>query len=498
MNTFKKIVTLVLAFALTLSFASCAKSPYIGENGNWFVGDKDTGVNAGGIKGDKGDDGESVKISKFDKLESDGSTDTYQITFSTGLTTQIKIENGVTPEVVGFEPVGTSNDGKTTYEIRFSNGAVAAIRFSNGKDGTDGVNTVENLDIIYSNTIGNNALVAEAETLDSGSYLLLENNTVMNNKHLSVAFSLDELGDGEIYIGHGENEYSASYIVLDKTSLRIVTEYGANDTEKVVTHKLSAIKGYVRVAIDVSNDKAKIQIMTPDNDLYSTSNISWQGRQGSIFVKPVGFNLTDVKLNWSSDDYQNDIYMIGDSYFNLTAGERWTSYLVKNNYTNNLMLSFPGMTSKRGLSEFKQALEHGTPKYAFWCMGMNDGDKNGEINENWLSSVEEFIEICESKGIIPILSTIPSTPTVDNSYKNAWVKSQNYRYVDFAKAVGADVYNENNIGKTYMSGGSEVTNVTGYEWYKGMLYTDLVHPATLGAEALYMQAIADFPELMQK
>ena len=35
-------------------------------------------------------------------------------------------------------------------------------------------------------------------------------------------------------------------------------------------------------------------------------------------------------------------------------------------------------------------------------------------------------------------------------------------------------------------------------WYPEMLFTDKVHPATKGAEALYMQVLCDFPEIMQK
>jgi hypothetical protein len=33
------------------------ETPYIGNNGNWYIGDTDTGVKAQGDKGDKGDDG---------------------------------------------------------------------------------------------------------------------------------------------------------------------------------------------------------------------------------------------------------------------------------------------------------------------------------------------------------------------------------------------------------------------------------------------------------
>ena len=33
-------------------------TPHIGENGNWFIGDRDTGIPASGVPGEKGDRGE--------------------------------------------------------------------------------------------------------------------------------------------------------------------------------------------------------------------------------------------------------------------------------------------------------------------------------------------------------------------------------------------------------------------------------------------------------
>ena len=169
------------------------------------------------------------------------------------------------------------------------------------------------------------------------------------------------------------------------------------------------------------------------------------------------------------------------------------------------MMSHSGMASARGLTEFQQALQHGTPKYAVWCMGMNNGDDKDtkEINASYLASTKAFLEICEEKGITPILATIPSTPTVLNSTKNEWVKNwaeeTGGRYIDFARAVGGDVYNASLIGKTYTKPDNKTaTNETGYEWYPDMLYADLVHPATPGAKALYVQALVDFPELMKE
>ena len=66
----------------------------------------------------------------------------------------------------------------------------------------------------------------------------------------------------------------------------------------------------------------------------------------------------------------------------------------------------------------------------------------------------------------------------DNHYKNEYVKSSGYRYVDFAKAVGAE-----NAGS---------------QWYNGMLASDKIHPTKTGARALYQQVICDFPEITLK
>ena len=115
----------------------------------------------------------------------------------------------------------------------------------------------------------------------------------------------------------------------------------------------------------------------------------------------------------------------------------------------------------------------GTPKYLVWCIGMNNPDNN-ELNSSWLTETQIIIKLCEERNITPILATIPSTPTNDNSYKTSWVKSSGYRYIDFEKAVGAD----------------KIT-----AWFDGMLSSDNVHPSELGAKALASRFIIDVPEI---
>ena len=61
-------------------------APYIGENGNWWIGDTDTGENANGIPG--------VGIEKIEKTATTGNIDTYTITLTNGQTYTFIVTNG--------------------------------------------------------------------------------------------------------------------------------------------------------------------------------------------------------------------------------------------------------------------------------------------------------------------------------------------------------------------------------------------------------------------
>ena len=57
----RKILIFALLIGAVLSLSSCAKkrTPYIGENGNWWIGKNDLGVSASGVAGERGPMGES-------------------------------------------------------------------------------------------------------------------------------------------------------------------------------------------------------------------------------------------------------------------------------------------------------------------------------------------------------------------------------------------------------------------------------------------------------
>ena len=83
------------------------KTPYIGDDGYWYIGDQNTGVKAQGDKGiqgekgDKGDKGDpglngqdGRSVASIEKTSSSGNVDTYTITYSDGTTGSFTVTNG--------------------------------------------------------------------------------------------------------------------------------------------------------------------------------------------------------------------------------------------------------------------------------------------------------------------------------------------------------------------------------------------------------------------
>ncbi len=353
-----------------------------------------------------------------------------------------------------------------------------------------------------SNTVNSNypkyPISKTSDIIKSGEVFSIDNNTVILNKHASFSCRLNgELGDGILKVGHGIGCYSAAHIEVSATHLKVFHHYAQTAVSAEFEHGLK-ISDYITVNIDVGFSRAVITVAS-SGGVYRAENVAWAGRQGVVYASPIGIDVTDVKFNWLCDGYAKDIWLFGDSYFNTEDGHRWPHYMKKDGFANHFMTGYPGMGSKRAIIDFKLALTRGKPKYAVWCMGMNNGDRDRVINKDYLDTTTEFLELCRFNGITPILSTIPTTPTVDNRYKNEWVRSQEVRYIDFARAVGGEKPTEGTLGKKYtLPTGAEATNVTGFEWYPGMLYPDLVHPDIAGANALYVQVLADFPEIMLK
>lgn len=350
------------------------------------------------------------------------------------------------------------------------------------------------------------SIIVQKESLNAGDEITLEENHIHSCKRIMFAANINSVGT--IEVGVGKKKYWASWFEITETNITLksylTSEYNPNIS---FTHGLT-LKNNIQFIIDV-DDKGNVDLrltssgnsyeehISVDNDASKTTH-NWLGVNGKIRATSVSASLSDCTLSFTCDGYYKEIQVYGDSYIHVLNERRAYYYLAQNGYNRNIMLNaFPGEASKQALADLKLNLKYSAPKRILWAMGMNDLDINETTpSKNWLDSVNEFLSICKENNIIPILATIPSVVggySEDSGIgdkrihkaKNDWVKSSGYRYVDFAKAVGAN-------------------DVTGY-WFNNGEGNDMlesgsmrVHPTKYGAVALYHQLITDFPEILIK
>lgn len=261
------------------------------------------------------------------------------------------------------------------------------------------------------------------------------------------------------------------------TGTNITTVHGRNQTD-TKQHGLT-IANDISLTVEFINGKAKITLYSNGHS-FSVEYTWYQTSATTTYPAVIssGSTFTSAELTIVYQCALRDIWIFGDSYITFNDIDRYPYYIVEDGYGKNVLFSGAGggnsLTATMALNTL---LKYGTPKIAVFATGMNDGNdtSSSEPSEQWVTYKNEFISTCERYGITPILCTVPTVPIVNNEGKNAWVRSSGYRYIDFAKAVGA---NENGV------------------WYSGMLSGDNVHPSEYGAKALYTQLLADLPEIM--
>ena len=378
----------------------------------------------------------------------------------------------------------TVPDGMTHVAVSFKNSNMKFEVSITSKDGIANVKIKRNVteDLVTELATGKpiTYIPDMAGKVDSlkDDYIKLDSNHIMNDKVLTFTFNVDELKDGELIgMGHGETSYGGSGIEITKDKFTSYNYAAGRRTPLVNEEHGIEISGEVTVRIKTDLRTAVVTIETA-NERYVSTNFQWFGRNGEIFAKSVGAELKNAKLEWYCAAYRSDIWFFGDSFFDTTTTYRWPYYMVEDGYTDVFFNAFPGRTTEQALEDFKKAIEFAIPKYVVWCMGMNNKDSENAISSSYKKATDEMLAICEEYEITPILSTTPNVPAVINVHKNEWVKSSGYRYVDFAVAVDGEE--------------------KGSSWAEGMLGKDNVHPAPLGAEALYKQLKKDLADILVK
>lgn len=322
---------------------------------------------------------------------------------------------------------------------------------------------------------------AESKTLNNDTIQLENNNIGINKKML---FSANVNSFSSLLLGHGKTSYGSAYLEITSTTVNVYKYTNSASLVKTYEHGLT-IEGYINILVETNiSQKATIRIITPSG-ISEQANIIWEGNNGTIFVQSIDSDLTNAKVKWTCTDYDKKIHICGDSYCGITSNSRLPYYLAKWGYETFLLDSYPGRNSVKAYESLLLNLQHSSPEYIVWTMGMNDPDLSADINFNWLNTVNKLISLCEQNNIELILCTIPNVKggvvddsSIDNSrnhtFKNDWIRNSGYRYIDFCEAVGADISNE---------------------WYEGMLGSDGVHPSTTGALALASRLVQDFSEI---
>lgn len=315
--------------------------------------------------------------------------------------------------------------------------------------------------------------------LNDGDKLEIESTTCKYG--LRYAFSGKITSFSSITLSHGgSSAQNSSWIVVDGTK---ITVYGRYNTSSPIqtyeyTHGLT-ISDFISIEVILLKDRraAKVYLQT-NGGTYVIDEVYWYGYSiVNIAAESNGSVLTDCVLSFSSSEFRKSLWLFGDSYISDESTARWAYYLKQDGFLDNVMLAgYPGAAPREMYPLFVNSLAYGRPYMCVWALGMNgDADPSSTtVGTLYYDYLMWFLDKCKIYNIIPILCTIPTVPSLYHEARNSFIRSSGYRYIDFADAVGAQADGT---------------------WYSGMLSEDNVHPTPFGAQALYLRALRDCPEL---
>ena len=328
-------------------------------------------------------------------------------------------------------------------------------------------------------SLGLESGVIKADTLSNGELVLTDYPQYLK-RNATVSFGATISTFSQVRVGVKGSYFCLAQI--DSTNISIIHNTGTIKTE---AHGLN-ISGWIDVALKVEELNVEISVHSLDGYKKITATLPFRELYGRPTLEvDENTTLTDVSLRGYCDDFQKSIWFVGDSYTSCTE-VRWTGQMLDFSINNWMLLGVAGGKSKDLYEDLLLALKYGTPTYLVWCMGMNDADK-GSLNADYKKYFELVKEKCDELGVVMIPATVPCVKTsahpehaIDNSYKNAFIKSSGMRYIDLAKAVGGDTFTED-------------------AWYVGYLETisPWIHTTELGAKAQAAQIIRDFPEILR-
>lgn len=306
------------------------------------------------------------------------------------------------------------------------------------------------------------------DSITTGESIEFNVGNIKKNNVIGFSATFDSFGT--LTIGQGKTALNqTAYITINDSTVKVY-RYTTEPVEWISLNHGLTIADYIDVTIEVSNDEigwAKLSI-TSNQETYTYARMAWMGCGAAVYATSVNGTYNNCVLTHYCADYDADVWMCGDSYF-----DHWVTHVLSDGYKAFLCDGYSGRKSDAALVSLNRLLLRGKPKSVVWCIGMNDGDTGAAVNATWNTVYSTLKSLCEEKNIRLILCTIPNVPSVDNSYKNAIIRASGYDYIDLAKAVGSDISTS---------------------WYTGLLSTDNVHPSVEGDKVIAKFMEASIPQ----
>lgn len=369
--------------------------------------------------------------------------------------------SGINADVFSFNLSGDVDSVVVTCRI---SGNVVAVKVTTPTESKAYFTNAKVIPIGFMSKIGS---LADEEVL----YLPKTN---VKNENVLI-FSANITSFGSVKIGKQSN----TYVIVDATNITLHNT--ANPDTYVIPHNLTIGHNItVMVQTETSLDASLIRVSSDGVSFdYTTPARRFVMDDGTPYAISIGSVLTDCNFAWTSKSISAPIWIFGDSYLSYWD-TNWTKFLIDDGYVKNCMLNgFAGESSARAYESLENLLAITTPKIVVWCLGMNDPD-NVEtwveaVNPSWKLYYDKAINLSKKYGFKLVLYTVPTTPTMDNKYKDAIIRASGYRYIEADKAVRI-----NDSG----------------EWVSGALQSDNVHPSAIGGNIIYNRILTDFPEIM--
>ena len=313
--------------------------------------------------------------------------------------------------------------------------------------------------------------MAESGSLSSGNRLTLPYMQVKNKNRVVFNANITTLSSVKYAVGNAS-------VAVNATNMTITN---GNGTATTVPHGLTIGKN-ITMLIETETEEyiSHVRIASDGFTFDYSTKFYAPSADAAQYVESVGSTLTECVLSWVSQNVNAPIWVFGDSYISWYDA-RWTYYLAQDGYDKNVMLNgFAGQGSSTAYRALDNLLKITTPKIVVWCLGMNDPDSGNAVNATWKSIYDKILNLQKKYGFELVLYTVPTTPTMDNTYKDAIIRTSGIRYIEADKAVRID------------NSGHWVGNGTEYAALAG----DNVHPTAYGAKILYNRILADLPEIM--